>query len=108
MNAIALSPHGCTRYSAQEADPVCEKRWYHGAVPSLWTSCFLFCERGDSSVEKLYHPGTILVVIGAVLTYGGNPIAGKLFPEKDKAGNIVKIVGCAMAVLGAAWLFLTT
>ena len=59
-------------------------------------------------LERLFHPGTLLVVIGAVLVYGSGKIAGRFFPGKEQANAILKGAGCALAVIGALLLFATT
>ncbi len=115
--------------ACDEADNVCEKRWYHGAVPSFGMGCFLYFTRfarflsgqlmivpaGRNSQkgacimkERLFHPGTLLVVVGAILVYSSGRISALILPGKDRGSDILKGVGCALAVIGALLLFTTT
>ena len=58
--------------------------------------------------ERLFHPGTIMVLLGALLVYSSAWISGKVLKGKERGSDIVKGAGCLVAVIGTVWLFTTT
>ncbi|MBQ6564582.1 MAG: hypothetical protein IJL88_11765 [Clostridia bacterium] len=49
----------------------------------------------------------LLVLLGAVNVYGSSKLAGLFLRENPNGALIIKGVGCALAVAGALWLFMT-
>lgn len=58
---------------------------------------------GEQVLRRLLHPDVALLIVGAVLTYGSGRITRRF--SGGKAGLICKGVGCAVAIIGAVWLF---
>ena len=56
-------------------------------------------------LERLMHPGVLLVVLGAVCAYGSGFLAQRLLKENSHGELILKGIGCALAAIGAIWLF---
>ncbi len=56
-------------------------------------------------LERLMHPGVLLVLLGAVCAYGSGPLAQLLLKKNPKGELILKGVGCVLAAIGAFWLF---
>ncbi len=59
-------------------------------------------------LERLFHPGTFLVIVGAVLVYGSGFFSDLTGEKHRVSDSVFKGVGCMLAVVGAGWLFLTT
>ena len=55
------------------------------------------------------EPGTLMVLLGAVLVYGAGALS-RLFVSDEKkqaaAGLVFKIGGCVIALIGAVLLFM--
>jgi len=54
--------------------------------------------------ERLFHPGTGLVVLGAVLVYASAPLSALLLRQTDRGSIWLKTAGVAVAAAGAFWL----
>ena len=57
-------------------------------------------------MERLGHPGVLLVIIGAVSVYGSTALSRRA-KAPERMNLILKGVGCAVAMAGAVWLFLS-
>ena len=61
---------------------------------------------GQQVLSRLMQPGTLLIVIGAVVVYGSGRITRRIAPDKgENADLICKGIGCAVALIGAVLIF---
>ena len=61
---------------------------------------------GQQVLSRLMNPGTLLIVIGAVVVYGSGWITRRLAPDKGENANLIcKAVGCVIALIGAVMIF---
>ena len=61
---------------------------------------------GQQVLSRLINPGTLLIVIGAVVVYGSGWITRRLAPDKGENMNLIcKAVGCVIALIGAVLIF---
>ncbi len=56
-------------------------------------------------LERLMQPAVLLIVLGAVCVYGSAKLAGWILKGRPNGEIILKGIGCALAVIGAVWLF---
>ncbi len=61
---------------------------------------------GQMVRARLLHPGTLLLVLGAVCVYTSTLITRRFFPENEKANILIKLAGCVVALLGTILIFL--
>lgn len=60
---------------------------------------------GQLVMSRLFQPGTLMLILGAVCVYSSTLISGKFFPESEKANILIKLAGCAVALLGTMLIF---
>ena len=61
---------------------------------------------GQQMLSRLMNPGTLLIVIGAVVAYGSGWITRHVAPNRGDQANVVcKAIGCVIAVIGALLIF---
>lgn len=58
---------------------------------------------GEQVLARLAHPGLLLLIAGAAVTYGSAHITRRF--SSEKANLLCKGIGCIVAVAGAVWLF---
>ncbi len=63
-------------------------------------------EYGQQVLARLLQPGMLLLVLGAVCVYASSKIAGKWFDGDEKKDIIIKVIGCAVALLGTMMVFM--
>ena len=56
-------------------------------------------------LSRLLHPAMLLVLLGAVLGFGGQRICGRLLHLGETAGLIARLIGVALVMAGLLLLF---
>ena len=63
----------------------------------------------QQTLSRLLNPGLLPLLAGAVLVYGSEKIAGKLkTADPEKTSLTLKLIGGALAILGAGLIIWTT
>ena len=61
---------------------------------------------GQQVLSRLMNPGTLLIVIGAVVVYGSGWITRRFLSDKGENANLIcKGIGCVIALIGAVLIF---
>ena len=56
---------------------------------------------GQQVLSRLMNPGTLLIVIGAVVVYGSGWISRRFLPDKGENANLIcKAIGVMIAIIG--------